>query len=158
MAEDASASLHFLFRTDQGVVSRRDWRRGVLILGAPLAALTLGWQFLAPYANRGLDQRKLIDAMTIVTFSYLIVFALAVLLIAVCFVMLTIKRLRARGRPTGLAGLLPLASLIAGAAHWLQPRVTESMPWGIVVACDVALLAALVWMVFELGIRASVKG
>lgn len=152
MAEYAPVTFHFLFRADQGLLNRRDWWRGVAILALPLVLLTLGWQFLAPYANRGLDQRKLVDAMTILTFVYLMIFAFAVILIAVCFVTVTTKRLRARGRPTGLAGLLPLAALIAGAAHWLQPRVSESMPWAIVVACDFALLAVALWCIVDLGI------
>ena len=152
MGETApTAGLRFLFRTDQGTIGRRDWWRGVAMLAGVLVALSVGWHFLAPYANRGLDERKLIDAMTIITFLYLMIFAFAVMLIAVCFVSLTAKRLRARGRPTGLAGLLPFAALIAGAAHWLQPRVAESMPWAIVAACDVALIVVALWCIIDLG-------
>ena len=148
-----AATLGFLFRDDQGIVTRNEWWRGTGILAGPLALLYAGWSVLSPYANRGLDERKLIDPLTIATYVYLIVFAFAVLFIAVCFVTLSIKRLRARGLYTGLAGLMPFTALIAGAAHWLQPRVADSMPYAIVWACDLALLASLVWCIVELGFR-----
>ncbi len=154
MSDPAAArDLRFLFRSDQGAIDRREWRRGVAILVALLIAIAGGWRLLSPYANRGLDERKLIDAMTIVTFTYLCVYAFAVILIAVCYVNLSIKRLRARGGQTSLAGLLPLGALVTGAAHWLQPRVADSMPWMIVALCDVALLAVAIWCIVELGLR-----
>ncbi len=146
-------SWRFLFRTDQGGISRREWWRGSALLAALLLALAAGWRFLSPYANRGLDERKLMDAITIVTFVYLLVYAFAAILIAVCFVNLSAKRLRARGRLPGLAGIVPLAALVAGAAHWLQPRVADTMPWAIVAACDVALAAAIAAAIVELGLR-----
>ena len=147
------AGLRFLFRTDQGTVARRDWWRGAAILAAPLLVLTAGWKLLEPFANRSLDERNLVDAMTIVTYVYLIVYAFVVLLIAVSFFNLSAKRLRARRLPPGLAGLPPLAALCAGAAHWLHPRVSEVMPFAIVAGLDLALAASLLWIVFELGLR-----
>lgn len=149
----APASLRFLFRTDEGTIGRGEWRRGAAILAVALAAFAAGWRFLAPYANRGLDQRGFIDPLTIVTYVYLIVYAFAAILIAVCYVNLSAKRLRARGLAPGLGGLLPLAALFAGAAHWLQPRVADTMPFWIVVLCDLALVGALAWSILELGAR-----
>ena len=148
-----AGDLHFLFRTDQGTISRKLWWRGVAMLAAPLAAFTAVWWLLSPYAWRGLDERRFIDPMTIITYLYLIIFAFAVMLIAVCFVNLSAKRLRARGREPGLAGLAPFAALLAGAAHWLYPRVADTMPWAIVAVCDLVLLAVIAWMVVELGLR-----
>jgi len=44
-----------------------------------------------------------------------------------------------------------LSALLAGAAHWLQPRVAEVMPFWYVAAVDVLLVAVIVWNVVELG-------
>ena len=151
----APAGLRFLFRAEEGSIGRGDWRRGAAILALLLVALFAGWRFLAPWANRGLDQRGFIDPMTIITYVYLIVYAFAAILIAVCYVNLSGKRLRARALPPGLAGLLPLAALFSGAAHWLQPRVAEAMPFWIVVACDLALATVFVWSLVELGFRGN---
>ncbi len=148
-------SLHFLFRTEAGEIGRAQWWRGVAILVVPLVLLTAGWLWLEPYANRGLDQRKLIDAATLGTYIYLVIFAFAVIFIAVCFVMLSGKRLRARRRQPALAGALPLAMLITGAAAWLQPRVADVMPRGVVLACDMAAIAIVGWFIWELGTRSD---
>jgi uncharacterized membrane protein YhaH (DUF805 family) len=154
MSEPApAAGLRFLYRTDEGTISRQQWWRGVAILACVLLAFAVGWSLLAPYANRGLDERQLLDALTITTYIYLCIYAFAILLIAVCFVNLSIKRLRARNLPTGLAGLLPLAALVTSAAHWLQPRVADVMPGWSVTLCDIGLLAVIVWSIVELGVR-----
>ncbi len=89
--------------------------------------------------------------MTILAYSYLILFAFAVLFIAISFSNLSAKRLRARGLPTGLAGLVPLLALLAGAAHWLQPQVPDVIAIWYVVGLDVLLAAAVAWSVAALG-------
>ena len=156
MSEPAPArDLRFLFRSDQGTIDQREWWRGVGILAATTIAFVAGWWLLSPYANRGLDERQLIDAMTIVTYLYLMIYAFSVILVAVCYVNLSIKRLRAVQAPTGLAGLLPFMVLVTGAAHWLQPRVSDTMPWAVVGFCDLALVAVALWAVVELGVRDS---
>jgi uncharacterized membrane protein YhaH (DUF805 family) len=110
---------------------------------------------VSPWANRGLDERKLIDVMALVTYVYLIAMAFALILIAVSFYNLSAKRLRARGLPTGLAGLAPFTAFIAGAAHWLQPRVADVFPFAIVVICDVAVIGVALWCLYELGVRSG---
>ena len=117
----------FLFRTEQGRIDRQTWHYGAGLLALPLVVLTGLWLALAPYANRSLDQRAFADPRTFASYAYLVVYAFAVLLIAVCYVNLSAKRFRDRGRPApvGLAGLLPFVALCDGAARWLQPRVAE---------------------------------
>ena len=71
----------------------------------------------------------LFDWATFLTFVYLLLYAFAVLFIGISLYNLSAKRLRARKLPTGLAGLVPLAALFSGAAHWLQPRVGEYLSY-----------------------------
>ncbi len=146
-------SLRFLYRSDEGEIGRATWWGGLAPLVILLAILTIIWLVLAPWANRGLDERAFIDPRTLAAYVYLLFYAFAIFLIAVCYTNLSAKRFRARGKPPGLAGLLPLAALLSGAAHWLYPRVADVMPWFLVAGCDLALVAVLVWHVVELGLR-----
>ncbi len=91
---------------------------------------------------------------TFLTFVYLLFYAFAVLFIGISLYNLSAKRLRARKLSAGLAGLVPLAALFAGAAHWLQPRVGENLSYWYVVGLDALLVGAIVWTVLELGFRA----
>ena len=145
--------LRFLFRTEQGRIGRQDWLSGAVLLALVLAVFTAAWFALEPYANRGLDERALIDPMTIAAYAYLLGFALVIMLVAASFAMLSIKWLRAIGRPTALAGLLPFMALLDGSAHWLQPRVAEVMSRVWVYGADVLLIAVVVWAVYEMGLR-----
>lgn len=128
----------FLFRSDEGRIGADVWLRGFLFLAALMAALTAIWIGVAPWGRRDLSQRAFVDPATIAVYVYLLVYAVAVILIGVSYVNLSLKRLRAAGRPLALAGLLPLAILLAGAAHWLQPRVADVFPVWIVYAMDAA--------------------
>ncbi len=152
----SGASLRFLYRSEEGVIDRRLWWLGVAPLASILLVLTLVWMILSPWAGRGLDDRAFLDPRTMAAYIFLVVYAFAVLLITVCYVMLSMKRLRDRGRPTGLAGALPLAALLAGAAHWVQPQV-PGVPLWLVIACDLVLVAAAVWSVVEMGLLKSDK-
>lgn len=147
--------LRFLFRTDEGEIGAPAWWSGVAILTSILAPLTLGWLALQPFAHRKLDERAFLDPMTIVAYVYVLIFALIVMLCAVSYTNLSAKRLRARGwrtSPAGLAALLPLAALIAGAAHWLYPRIADVTPWALVAMCDFALIAVALWHMIDLGL------
>ena len=141
----------FLFREEQGVIDAPTWRRGALMLAAPMAAMTLIWFVLLPYANRDLDERAFIDPMAIVVYAYLMVFATAILLAAVSLYFLSAKRWRDLGRSPGLTGLPLVLALATGGAHWLQPRVAEVMPWAIVAAFDVCLVGIVAWQIYTLG-------
>ena len=128
------------------------------MLAAPLVVMSAIWMLLSPYANRGLDQRRLVDPMTLVTYLYLALFTLAVILIAVSFVYLSAKRARARGLFTSFGALAPLAALIAGAAHWLYPRAADVIPLAIVRGLDVIVVILAIACVVELGVKDSRKG
>jgi uncharacterized membrane protein HdeD (DUF308 family) len=149
----AELAGRFGFRTDQGRIDAKTWRLGTAFLGAPLAALTLIWFFLAPLAHHDLATTPFLAWCTIAAFVYLLVYAFAILLAAICHYNLSAKRWRDRGWrfPEALAGLLPLSALASGAAHWLQPRVSEVMPYWYVAGLDAALAVIIVWNVAELG-------
>ena len=149
----APANFRFLFRQDQGTISRGVWWAGTLALGILLAALTLVWFALSSGAHRSLDATNLIDARTAFTYLYLVIYAVAFLLIAVSHYNLSAKRFRARGKPAGLAGLLPLAALLTGAAHWIAPRVGDAMPGWTVPTIDFAMLVIVIWTMLELGLK-----
>ena len=144
--------LRFLYRSEEGVIDRRVWWLGVTPLAAILFVMTALWFVLSPYAKRGLDERALLDAMTLTAYIYLVVFAFAVIFICVCFVILSMKRLRDRGRPPGLAGALPLTALLAGAANWLAPQVDGALVSTLLIVSLVALAAAIVWTIVEMGV------
>ena len=103
------------------------------------------------------NERAFLDPRTIAAYLFLMVYAFAVILITVCYVMLSMKRLRDRALPTGLAGALPLAALLDGALRWVQPQVPD-VPFWLVVVCDLVLVAVVAWTVFELGLRESRRG
>ena len=148
-----SEYLRFLYRSEQGRVGKRAWWQGVAILAAILMVFSLGWRLVAPFANRGLDERAMLDPMTITAYSYSMVYALVILLCAVSYTMLTIKRMRDRGRSTVWAGLVPLMVFLSGATHWLQPRVKEVMSYNWVYGIDLLMLAAIIWTIFDIGMH-----
>lgn len=144
----------FGFRTDRGILDARTWREGAGLLTVILAFLTTIWLFLEPNAHRQLSpSSSLFDWKTFLTFAYLLFYAFAVLFIGISFYNLSAKRLRARQLPTGLAGVVPLAALFSGSAHWLQPRVAEVLSHWYVVGIDSLLVGAIVWTALELGFR-----
>lgn len=156
MASVLSAQgFRFLFRTDEGRIGRQVWWLGTILLVSIVIVLALGWLALSPYAHRTLDERKLLDTMTLVSYTYLMMYAFAVLLIAVCYVNLSAKRLRDGGVLPGLAGAAPLAIFLALAAHWLQPRVAEVFPYALLVVIDLLALGVILWQAYLLGFRAS---
>jgi uncharacterized membrane protein YhaH (DUF805 family) len=156
-ASIAELAGRFGFRTDQGRIDAKTWRQGSAFLGVPLAVLTLVWFLLAPYAHRDLASTPFLAWGTVAAFVYLLFYAFAILLIAICHYNLSAKRWRDRGWPGALAGLLPLAALVSGAVHWLQPRVAEVMPYWYVAGADAILVAISAWNVVELGFSEASK-
>lgn len=152
--------LDFLYRTEEGRIGRSDWRLGAGGLVAALVPLTLIWLALVPYTDHDLSKDPFFAWPTVAAYAYLTLYALAILLIAVSFVHLSVKRFRALGRPAPLllAGLLPFAALVAGAMRWLQPRVSEVMPHWPVTLADLAFVAIALWTVYELGVRRDAEG
>lgn len=151
----SGASLRFLYRSEDGVIDRRVWWLGVTPLAAILFVMTAIWLALEPFAKRGLDERAFLDPLTLVAYIYLLIFAFSVILAAVCFFILSMKRLRDRGRPPGLAGALPLAALLTGAANWLEPQVGSPLISTLAVLSWVALGAAIIWTIVEMGVLAG---
>ncbi|WP_457796000.1 DUF805 domain-containing protein [Methylocystis sp. S23] len=156
MAVDAER-IRFLYRTEQGRIDRATWAKGAGALAAAIAPFMLVWIFLSPYTAHDLATDPFFAPMTAVAYAFVLLYAFAILLAAVSYVNLSAKRFRDLGRewPVALAGLAPLFALVAGATHWLQPRVAEVMPvywvWGV----DAALAGVIGWTVFELGFRES---
>lgn len=143
----------FLFRRDEGVVEQPVWWAGVAALALPLGLMSLVWALIGGAAHREFTPTmQLFDARTGFAYLYLLVFAAAILLIAISYYNLSAKRLRARHLPPGLAGLLPLAALLTGAMHWMAPRIGDALPGWSVLAVDLAMLAVVAWNVWELGI------
>ncbi|HMN72723.1 MAG TPA: hypothetical protein PKA55_12745 [Rhodoblastus sp.] len=151
MADEASG-FRFLYRTDQGRIDRARWLRAAAPLALSFAVTTAVMLALLPWANRPLSERAFFDPAALAANTYILAYAALTIFIAISWVNLGAKRFRDRGRPAplGLAGLLPLAMLVAGAAAWLQPRVAEVMPRAAVWACEVALIVVAIWTVLEM--------
>ncbi len=155
-AAERAERRRFLFRSDEGVIDAPTWRFHAGWLAVLLLGLTLLWLGLRPYAHHDdLAHNAFLEPLTILAFAYLIVFTFIVLLIAVSFTMLSMKRLRDRGEPVGLGGLVPLLALFAGSLHFIQPQAPDVISWWYLVATDVALAAAVVWTVVDCGFRPS---
>jgi uncharacterized membrane protein YhaH (DUF805 family) len=154
MAIDAER-IRFLYRTEEGRIDRATWARGVGALAWIIAPFAAIWLFLSPYTAHDLAKDPFFMPMTAVAYSFVLLYTFVILLVAVSYVNLSAKRFRDLGRaaPVALAGLAPFAALVAGATHWLQPRVAEVMPiywvWGV----DALLVGIIVWTVYELGFK-----
>jgi uncharacterized membrane protein YhaH (DUF805 family) len=144
-------AIRFLFQTYEGSIDRQTWRSGTLVLAAILVPLTVIWLVIAPATHRNLSTPQFFNAETLAAFIYLAIFAFAVLLIAVSWTNLSAKRFRQAGRPGALAGAVPFAALIGGAAHWFQPRAPDVLPGWALSIFDVALIAVALWSIYELG-------
>ena len=151
MAGEAS-DFRFLYRTDKGRIDRAGWLRAAAPLALSFLATTAIMLAVLPWANRPLSERAFFDPAALAANTYIIVYAALTILTGISWVNLGAKRFRDRGRPAplGLAGLLPLAMLVAGAAAWLQPRVAEVMPRATVWVCEAALVVVAIWTLAEL--------
>jgi uncharacterized membrane protein YhaH (DUF805 family) len=149
------ARLGFLFREDSGRIDARDWLRGLRTLAFVLIPFAIAWTALAPYAVHDIATSAFFAPLTVAAYAFAIIYAFVVLLVAVSYVNLSAKRFRDLGLPAplGLAALVPLAALITGAAHWLQPRVSEVMSRGWVAGADGLLIVVALWSFYELGTR-----
>ena len=151
MAGEAS-DFRFLYRTDKGRIDRSGWLRAAAPLALSFVVTTAIMLAILPWANRPLSERAFFDPAALAANTYIIAYAALTILTGISWVNLGAKRFRDRGRPAplGLAGLLPLAMLVAGAAAWLQPRVTEVMPRAMVWMCEAALVVVGLWTLAEM--------
>lgn len=147
--------FRFLFRTDKGVVNREVWWLGTAVIGALVTVATLVWTLVAPLATSDLSRRGLVDPTALAVYLYLMVYAFAVLIAGICWYNLSAKRFRDRGLSPSLAGLPLVLALFAGALHWLQPRVADTLPGWSTLVLDSGLLIVILWTVYELGIKPS---
>jgi uncharacterized membrane protein YhaH (DUF805 family) len=145
------SQAYFLFRSDVGRIDAPTWWRGTLLLIGIFAVLTIGWHLIEPYADHDLNTTPLFTVGIFLANLYRLLYGFALFLILISHYNLSAKRWRDIGRPAALAGLLPLLACVAGALHWLEPRVDPALPHAIPITADVALLAVFVWNVVELG-------
>ena len=152
-----SERIRFLYRNDQGRIDSVTWLRGVRTLTLILVPFALIWLFLAPYTDHDITTSPFFVPQTALAYAFAILYAFVVLLVAVSYVNLSAKRFRDRGLSPalGFASLAPFAALIAGAAHWLQPRVAEAMARGWVWGADAALIGVVLWTLYELALQPS---
>jgi len=156
MAEALSeANFRFLYRQAEGVIDAPTWLRASF----PPVAIALGLLaialLIAPDQPRDLATQPFLDARVIATHVYFLICAFAVLICAVAEYFVSAKRFTDRGKPAALAGLAPFALLLAGAAHWYQPRSEGTMPEALTYAFYAVAAGILAWNVIELGFGAS---
>ena len=146
-----AARFRFLYRQGEGFIGPREWlRASALPLGIALA-LSLIWLAVMPREGRDLSREGLIDWSVAAVYLYLLAFVFVLFICAVAEYFVSAKRFADRGKPQAFAGFAPFCLLLAGAAHWYQPRSDGTMPgWG-VWAFDAAALAVVAWNVVELG-------
>ena len=147
--------IAFLYRTDRGEIDRATWRSGALGLLAVLIPATIIWFLLEPYTIHDLSKSPFWVPQTAAAYAYVIFYAFIVILAAISFANLSAKRFRARGlkAPLTLAGLVPLAAFLAGAAHFFQPRLADLFSRWSVYPFDLALIGVAAWTLYELGWR-----
>ena len=155
MAHPDAQSFRFLYRQSEGVLDRATWARAsVAPVGAALV-MTAIWLVIAPDAPRDLAREPLIVLSVVAKHLYFIVYSFALIICAVAEYFVSAKRFADRGRPPALAGLVPLSLLLAGAAHWYQPRSEGTMPAALATVFDVIAIAVVAWSVAELGFGPS---
>lgn len=152
-------SFHFLYREDQGEVSKSLWWAGTWPLAAVLLVLSLIWLAIAPdplHASKSsFLSLQMQSILQLLTYGYLLIYGIIAILIAISHTFLNIKRLRALHQPTGLGGMLPFTVLVVAAVNWLQPRVGGEMPIWSIWAADAVLVGVFVFMIYDLGFKAD---
>ena len=148
-------NFHFLYQQGEGEIGVATWWTG--LLGLALAGV-LVWApsaFLPDLVQPGRETTTGGIVILILEACYGVVAALGFLLVAISLYNLSAKRFRDRGRPPALAGILPLGSLLGGMQHWLVLHLPDIVPLWTARAVDVALFAAVIWNVVELGFLPS---
>jgi hypothetical protein len=150
-----AARFRFLYRQGEGVLAPREWAAAAWPPVAIVAAMTLIWVAIAPNGPRDLSQESLFSLGVVAAHAYFMVYAFAILICAVAEYFVSAKRFADRGKPPALAGLAPFSLLVAGAAHWYQPRSEGAMPAALSYVFDVIALAIVGWNIVELGFGPS---
>jgi len=152
MADVAAVSdFRFLYRQTEGVIDRATWARASVGPVAVALALTAVAWAIAPDTPRDLATQAFIDPTMIAIHVYYIAYAFALMLCAVAEYFVSAKRFADRGKPGAFAGFAPFTLLLAGAAHWFQPRSEGSMPGWLTHVFDFVAIGVIVWNAWELG-------
>jgi hypothetical protein len=149
------ADFRFLYRQAEGVIDAPTWARASFLPVAVALGLIAIALLIAPNRPRDLANEAFLDVKVIATHIYFLVTAFAVILCAVAEYFVSAKRFADRGKPAALAGLAPFALLLAGAAHWFQPRSEGAMPEALTYLFYAAAAGIVAWNVVELGFGAS---
>ena len=144
------ASFRTLYRDADGTLGPAEWvRASALPIGVALAMTALAYA-ISP-GPRDLATQPFFSVSIVAVHAYLMVYGFALIFLAVMQYFVSAKRFRDLGRAPGLAGLLPLALLLAGAAAWFQPRSEGAMPEWAVWPFYALALAVVVGNVAVLG-------
>jgi uncharacterized membrane protein YhaH (DUF805 family) len=156
MAEAKGVSdFRSLYRVSEGVIDRATWVRASLPPLAIALVLTFVTLWVAPTKPRDLGSEALFDPRVILVHVYFLFYAFALLVCAVAEYFVSAKRFADRGKPGALAGLAPFVLLLAGAAHWFQPRSEGAMAPALTYVFDAVAIAVVAWNVVELGFGES---
>jgi uncharacterized membrane protein YhaH (DUF805 family) len=146
----AEPTFRFLYREAEGAIGPGLWARAsAWPVGIAIAMTALAWG-LAP-GPRDLATQPFFSLSIFAVHAYYIVYAFALIVLAVAQYFVSAKRFIDLGKSPAWAGLAPFCLLIAGAAAWYQPRSEGWMPaWGVwpfyALAAEV-----VIWNVAELG-------
>ncbi|MBV1702767.1 MAG: hypothetical protein KGQ46_13205 [Hyphomicrobiales bacterium] len=154
----------FLFRQDQGTISRRIWLRGTALLVGFMIITTLVFIPISGGAVHLLSSPGLLGpriainvTLVLLYIVYLSVYGIAFILAAVSHYNLSAKRARAIGKSPSEAAIFPLAVLMAGAVNLLQPQMGSSMPVWTKYLADLALVLVLAYVLYEFGMKVRDK-
>jgi hypothetical protein len=143
--------FHFLYRESEGVIGPGVWARAsALPVGVAVTMTLIAWS-VAPRVPRDLGSQPFFSFTIFAVHAYLMVYSFALMFRSVAQYFVSAKRFADLGKSPAWAGLAPLCLLVAGAAHWFQPRSEEAMPVWAVYPFDAVALAVVIWNIVELG-------
>lgn len=155
-------SARFLFRDDKGSIDRQTWWRAMAVLALVLGALVAAAYGLNhvlprnPAAAEALVDEVAREHTRLMTAPYYLslfavdVIYLVMVLVSVCIYFVGAKRYNDLGRPAQLALILPAAIYFQIFSPILSDQVLPVYGRWIVT---LAMLAVLVWQIYELGFR-----
>ena len=155
MRRSDASSFRFLYREAEGVIDGSTWLRATAAPVILALVMTIVAVLIAPDQPRDLANEAFFDPLVIAVHAYDIVYAFVLLMCAVAEYFVSAKRFTDRGKPAALAGLLPFSLLLAGAAHWYQPRSEGWSPLWLPYIFDAIAIAVIAWNILELGFGAS---
>ena len=144
------ATFRALYRDADGTLGPAEWlSASALPVGVAIVMTMLAYA-ISP-GPRDLSVQPFFSVSIFAVHAYLLFYGFALFVLAVMEYFVSAKRLRDLGRAPGLAGLAPLALLLAGAAAWFQPRSEGAMPEWAVWPFYAVALAVVVGNVAVLG-------